>query len=303
MKKITPYICVILLAIVYLVCSKATNLVSATGLAESQAGHFATAHTVAGGGYNKYHTSYSPVNHLFLRNIWEIGAYTYEQIEEPQIKQSSEIDPSKPMIALTFDDGPGIHTARILDLLEQYGARATFCIIGGFAEPRRGLVARAFESGNEIIGHSWSHRSLTKLTSKEIKQEIMDTHAAIESIIGTAPKMYRVPYGAINDKVRQISKELGFSIIGWSVDPRDWELRDADLVYNAIMDSATDGAIVICHDTYESTAEAIERIIPELITQGYQLVTVSELFKHRNITLEPGEVYHRAAPTCQHISP
>jgi peptidoglycan/xylan/chitin deacetylase (PgdA/CDA1 family) len=201
------------------------------------------------------------------------------------------MDPGKPMVALTFDDGPSKHTARILDLLERYNARATFCTVGNLLGSRRDTVARAAALGCEVIGHSWDHKNLTKLTDAEIKKQLLDTSAAIEAITGVKTRLYRPPYGAVSDKVRNVSRELGFAIINWSVDPLDWKTRDADAVYNAIMRDVADRAIVLSHDSYATTAAAMERVIPELISQGYQLVTVSELLSDAHDSLTPGQVY------------
>jgi len=206
--------------------------------------------------------------------------------------QSGDIDPSKPMVALTFDDGPSKNTAQILDILEKYGAHATFCVVGNLVDARKSTVKRAFDLGCEIIGHSWDHRDLTKLTVEEIENEINDTSAVIESITGVSPKLYRPPYGAVNDKLKSVSAELGYAMINWCVDPMDWHTRDADKVHDAIMADTGNRAIVLSHDLYVSTADAMERVIPELLLQGYQLVTVSELMYYSNKTLEAGVVYH-----------
>ena len=206
--------------------------------------------------------------------------------------QSGGIDPSKPMIALTFDDGPSKYTSQVLDILEKYGCRATFCTVGNLVDARKDTVRRASGLGCEVIGHSWDHRDLSKLSAEEIKKEIEDTSAVIEAAAGVSLKMYRPPYGAVNDTVKSVSAELGYSMICWSVDPEDWKTRDADAVYSAVMSGARDRAIVLSHDLYGTTADAYERIIPELLSQGYQLVTVSELMYYSGITPEAGEAYY-----------
>lgn len=306
MKKITTYILLAFFSIVFTGCAETTYSFSEMVLSESQTSSPAISQTSTrgmssrastDGTFVSYHSPDNPANNLFFIEAWKISYPEPEPTPDPQIKQNSEIDLSMPMLALTFDDGPSGYTAQILDILEHYGARATFCIIGDLAERGSGLISNAFEAGCEIIGHSWSHGNMRSLTAQDIKREILDTHAAIESITGDAPQMYRVPYGAFNDRVKQVSEELGFSIISWSVDPRDWEAKDADQIYDSILDSVFDGAIVICHDTYESTAEAMERVIPDLITHGYQLVTVSELFTYKGIPLEPGKVYRHGSAT------
>ena len=206
--------------------------------------------------------------------------------------QRGDIDLSKPMVAMTFDDGPSKYTAQVLDILERYGGRATFCVVGNIVDVRKDVVRRAYDLGCEIIGHSWDHRDLSKLTADEIRKELGDTSAVIQSVTGGSPKLYRPPYGAVNDTVKSVSAELGYSIINWSVDPRDWESRDADKVYTAVMANVSDRAIVLCHDLHGSTADAMERVIPALVSEGYQLVTVSQLMQYAGKTLEAGVVYY-----------
>ena len=205
--------------------------------------------------------------------------------------QSAEISPDKPVVALTFDDGPSRYTDPILDLLERHGARATFCVIGNLVEARRDTVARAFDLGCEIVGHSWAHRDLTKLTAEQILTELLDTNLVISSITGTAPKFHRPPYGAVSKKLTNASREADMAMLFWSVDPQDWRTQDADTVAANILEHVKDGSVIICHDLYASTVEAMERVIPELISQGYQFVTVSELFAFSDEEVEAGAVY------------
>jgi len=206
--------------------------------------------------------------------------------------QSGDIDPSKPMIALTFDDGPSKYTSQILDILERYGVRATFCVVGNLVNARKDTIGRASGLGCEIIGHSWDHRDLSKLTAGEIKKQLNDTSAAIESVTGIYPKLYRPPYGAVSSALKNTSAELGYALINWSIDPLDWSNRNADMVYKEIMTNVNNRAIVLSHDLYGSTADAMERVIPELISRGYQLVTVTELMYYSGKTLEAGVVYN-----------
>lgn len=202
-----------------------------------------------------------------------------------------DIDPTKPMVALTFDDGPSRQTLRILDVLEKHGGRVTFCVIGSWVNAKQNTIRRAFGMGCEIVGHSWNHRNLSKLTEEEIRKQISDTNAAIELITGVAPRWFRPPYGAVNDRVRSVSEDLGCAIIKWSIDPNDWKVRDANKVHDMIMANVHDRAIILSHDLYGSTAAAMERVIPELIAKGYQLVTVSELMYYSGTTLVAGRVY------------
>jgi peptidoglycan/xylan/chitin deacetylase (PgdA/CDA1 family) len=202
-----------------------------------------------------------------------------------------ETDYTRPIIALTFDDGPGRLTARILDIVEKYNVRVTFCVVGRNIKGREALLKRAVENDNEIIGHSWNHQNMNGITAAEIKKQITDTHEAIEAAVGEMPAIFRPPYGRANGKVRNAAKELGFSLITWSVDTRDWERITADEIVQNILKTVKDGSLILCHELHESTVEAIDLVIPILIEQGYQFVTVSELLAHQEGVWEPGIIY------------
>ena len=198
------------------------------------------------------------------------------------------IDPTRPMVALTFDDGPTEYTLAILDTLYHYRSRGSFFVLGSLIEGNEDILRLAHDRGNEILGHSWSHANLTRLSSSQIASEITRTHSAIVNVVGEAPRLFRPPYGSVNNVVRQVSEDLGFSIINWNVDPFDWLTTNPDRVYDSIMEQIREFSIVVLHDTHESTALAMERVIPSLLERGYQLVTVSELFYYLGEPLEPG---------------
>ena len=197
---------------------------------------------------------------------------------------------SKPLAALTFDDGPSEYTPRILDTLARYGAKASFFVVGLRAEAIQSTVKRTFDEGHEVIVHAWGHPNLTTLSADAVKRELQETEKHVKAIIGTCPNFYRPPYGKVNDTVKQVSAELGYAIINWTVEPFDWECQNAELIHERIMADMHDGAIILVHDLYDATAAAMERTIPALMKE-YELVTVSELFSRRGITLTPGEVY------------
>lgn len=204
------------------------------------------------------------------------------------------IDPSKPMIALTFDDGPSKNTAHILDLLKFYNARATFYVVGNRVSSYSDTIQRCAAEGNEIGIHTWEHAKLTTLSPEEISSQLTRTEEAVKQYAGVGCASVRPTGGACNDTVKTVAGQLGYFLVNWSLDTEDWKTRDADSTYNAIMTNANDGAIVLCHDLYEATASSMDRVIPELIAQGYQLVTVSELLSYREGGAVPGTLYtHR----------
>ena len=204
------------------------------------------------------------------------------------------IDSSRPIVALTFDDGPGNATEKILDILEDHNARATFCVLGNRVALNSSTVLRAFKNGNEIIGHSWDHKELTRLNYAGITTQLVDTNNAIFKVTGQMPSLHRPPYGAINNNVKKASEDLNLAMVNWSIDPYDWKSKDAQSVYDEIMGSVTNGSIILCHDIHDSTGEAMEMVIPELIARGYQLITVSELLNYGENTVEPGMLYRQA---------
>lgn len=202
--------------------------------------------------------------------------------------------PSNRMIALTFDDGPVPDTERLLDILERYNTRATFFVVGSLVEQGRDTLIRAANMGNEIAGHSWSHPDLRRLSDQDIANQILSTSDIIESVIGYSPRIFRPPYGFLNDNVRRVSGELGYSIVTWTLDTLDWYYLDADIIYNTIMNNVRDGDNILLHDIHATTIDAMERVIPRLIDEGFQLVTVSELLAYKYGELEPGVVYGRS---------
>lgn len=187
-------------------------------------------------------------------------------------------------IALSFDDGPGAGTNGILDTLEHYHVPATFMVVGTQVASHAAELRREAANGNDIGNHTWDHADLTALSVAGIQSEVNRTQAAIMNVLGKQPFMVRPPYGAYNQVVLQT---LNMPLILWSIDPDDWKDRDADIVYQRVMSHAKPGAIIISHDLYPTTAAAYARIIPDLISQGYTLVTVSNLMGIDPASLTP----------------
>ncbi|MCL1912653.1 MAG: polysaccharide deacetylase family protein [Eubacteriaceae bacterium] len=227
----------------------------------------------------------------FFRVNVELSDLFIVNPEQAVLAQKSSFDPNKPMVALTFDDGPSQVTPKILELLKKYNSRATFFVVGNRVGNNAKIIQDICAQGSEVMGHSWSHDYLTKLSESRIRKEFNDTNEAIYRLTGVKPAAARVPYGSVNEKVRKIAREEGLSLISWSIDTRDWQTRNADIIYNIIISSVKDGSIILCHDLHSFTAEAMERVIPELVRQGYQLVTVSELLGATERSLEAGALY------------
>ena len=200
------------------------------------------------------------------------------------------LDKDKPAVALTFDDGPSGQTPRILDALEQNGGLATFFLVGDRVEKYAETAQREYQMGCLVGTHLYSHTKLTKLSAEEIKGELDLCSAAHESVLGAAPVVARPPYGSANATVKET---LNMPLINWSLNSNDWETRDADRIYNDVMNNVQDGDIVLFHDLKDFSASAIERIAPALADMGYQMVTVQELYELKGRTLEPATLYSK----------
>lgn len=203
------------------------------------------------------------------------------------------INTDKPIVALTFDDGPSAHTDRLLDIFQKYGGKGTFFVLGNTLDNRKETLKRMALQGHEIGNHSWDHRQFTSISTDEVKDQIMMTRAKIYDITGIDCKLVRPPYGACNDSIRDLGKELGVSFVNWSVDTLDWKSKDSNAVYNEIMKDVGDGHIILCHDLHKTTVDAMEKVIPTLIEKGYQLVTVTELLTCRGGDITTGKMYYK----------
>ena len=191
-----------------------------------------------------------------------------------------KIDPEKPMVALTFDDGPNLSTTgRVLDALEKHDARATFFVLGNRAEKNEEILQRMFMMGCQIGNHSYSHPDLSKMSVEDVAIQINTTSEIVKNAVGEDTKIVRPPYGAYNKATISTVRK---PFILWSVDTLDWKSRNADSIYNVTLSKVRDGDIVLMHDIYDSTAEAVERIIPTLISKGFQLVTIEEMSQYKN---------------------
>lgn len=200
-------------------------------------------------------------------------------------------DGEKKQIALTFDDGPTpTVTNRILDTLEKYHVKATFFVVGRQVEHDNDLLARAVGIGCEIGNHTWDHKNMTKYTKKALEQSIKKTEDIVKQYTGFDVSLVRPTYGNLNKRVK---KNVARPMIYWNVDTLDWKTRDAKKIFSSIKNGKVrDGDIVLMHDLYPETADALEKIIPYLQKEGYEFLTVSELMSQKGVALENGKVYY-----------
>ena len=203
-----------------------------------------------------------------------------------------EIDPEKPMVALTYDDGPhAVYTDQILDILEAYQARATFFEVGRSLYNDADAVRRAAAMGCEVGSHSYRHADLSKLSQEAILSDLDRADANFEDVLGCRPNLLRPPYGSVSRTLRGVT---GRSLIAWSIDTQDWLSRDAEKIMDTVRSAGDlDGQVILMHSTYDTSVEASRVLIPWLIEQGYQLVTVTELITlHYGDTLQANGLYN-----------
>ena len=202
-----------------------------------------------------------------------------------------EIDPAKPMIALTFDDGPNTTTTnQVLDLLQKYGVRASFFLIGNNINDQSAeSVKRAYDMGCEIDNHSKSHPYMNEMTAEDIIAEVQFVSDKVEEITGQPTLFFRPPYIAVSDAMYQ-NIDMPF-ICGAGCD--DWDPSvDVDMRVKRIQRQARDGLIILLHDAEgnDKTVEALDILIPDLLDKGFQFVTVAELFEARGVEISGDDV-------------
>ena len=180
-------------------------------------------------------------------------------------------------IALTFDDGPGPYTEKLLDILDKYDAKATFFLIGSKVSGQASVVRSIQARGHQLGNHSWSHPELPKLSVDQIAGEIDRTNEAIRQATGVKPSILRPPYGAVNGVVLEQLRLRNMSSILWSVDTRDWADRNSQIVCSRAVAGARPGAVILMHDIHQTSVNAVPCILSSLKQQGYSFVTIQRL--------------------------
>ncbi len=202
--------------------------------------------------------------------------------------EDSDVDPARPMIALTFDDGPGKRTGELLEVLAANHAHATFFMQGKNVPRYQNEVKRMKEIGCELGSHSFDHPDLSKMDAAGIRDQIDRTNQNLKDAAGQPASVLRPPYGAIGSTLKSVA---GLPLILWNIDTLDWKTRNAQATIDNVMQKVKDGDIVLMHDIHTESIDAAIVLIPKLIEAGYQLVTVSELAAARGIGMQNGTSY------------
>lgn len=199
-----------------------------------------------------------------------------------------KIDKSKKMIALTFDDGPNYNTSKIIDVLNKYDIKATFFVLGSRAINNKDILKKMADSGMEIGNHTYNHLLLTKYDENKIRSEIEDTSEVIYNATKKRPKLLRPSYGSVNNKIKKVAN---MPIIIWDIDTLDWKYHNSKRITSRVVNKVRDGDIILMHDIYSASLNALSNIIPILQDNGYEFVTIDEFFYYKGISLENGKVY------------
>ena len=191
-------------------------------------------------------------------------------------------------VAITYDDGPGAETNRLLDKLKAKNAHASFMVLAPSAEQHPELLKRMKAEGHTIGNHTKSHRQLNTLSYEQVSQEIDAGNAAISKATGQGTRWVRPPYGATNATVDQATRDKGVSQALWDVDTVDWKDRNSDHVCSAAVQGAHAGSIVLMHDIHPTTVDAADCVIDGLRAKGLEPVSLDRLLR----TPVPGKRYY-----------
>ncbi|MBF8982396.1 polysaccharide deacetylase family protein [Lutibacter sp. B2] len=189
------------------------------------------------------------------------------------------------LVALTFDDGPHPRfTPKILDVLKEYDAKATFFMLGKHVKLYPKVVKRVAKEGHEIGNHTYTHIDVKANSSQKIQDEFKKTQEIVYEVTGKKPTLFRPPYGFYNSIVKNITSKEGCRIVLWSThqDSKDWSCPGVNKIVNTVVKKTKNGDIVILHDYVvgeSDTIEALKTILPELKKKGFKFVTVSELLE------------------------
>ena len=171
----------------------------------------------------------------------------------------------------------------MISALELNNSSATFFMLGNKMKYNKDIVTLVDNSNSEVASHTYSHKYLTKISKKDILNEINSVNTIYNEITGKKIKYVRPPYGSYNDTVLQTLQE---PLILWNIDPKDWLVRNSNTIYKHIVNNACDGCIIVMHDTYKETLEAVKKVIPKLHEMGYEVVSISKLSEIKNVELQ-----------------
>ncbi len=190
-------------------------------------------------------------------------------------------------VAVTFNCAVGNSDIdSILATLDKYGVKATFFLLGSWADDYTEEVQKIYDAGHELGNHSYSHKDMPSMTYEDILLDMGKCNETVRNITGHSPTLFRAPSGSYDNKTISAAEELGMKTIQWDVDTLDWKNISADEIVTRVMSKVGSGSIIQFHTGTEHTAEALPEIFEMLTEQGYSFVTVGELIYKENYTID-----------------
>ena len=228
--------------------------------------------------------------HVNYNEIDDYLNFKHRLDREYENENGFNLDPSKPTVAISFDDGPnGDKTTRILKTLEDNKMSATFFMVGYKMIKQSDIMRQVLGTHSEIGSHTYNHINMKRVSIDKVTEELRRNNEIYKEITGLDFKLVRPPYGAYTE---DIIKNYQNSFVLWNVDTNDWRYKDVNYLIDHILTHADDGSIILMHDSYETSVETVEKVLPVLYSRGIQVVSVSRLAELKNISLEPGKAYN-----------
>ncbi len=230
------------------------------------------------------------VLHVNYNEIKDYLDFKHRLDEEYENEDGFKYDPKKTTVAISFDDGPNSYrTKKILKALEDNKMCATFFMVGNKMNNQKDTINSVLLTHSEIGSHSYSHINMKRVKLDKVIDEFNWTNNIYKGITGMDLTLARPPYGAYTD---DIIKDFNYSFILWNVDTNDWRYKDVDYLVDHILTHIEDGNIILMHDSYDTSVEAVLRVLPILYSKDIQVVSVSKLAELKGITLEKGKAYN-----------
>ena len=215
--------------------------------------------------------------------------FTHELDAEYQNENGYNYSADKKTVALTFDDGPSSkYNAQFLDVLARNKAHATFFMVGTMMNNCQKCVLDTYNSGNEVGSHTYNHMNIKKNNALDVNANLKQVDDLFYKITNDHIKYVRPPYGSYS---KENLENVNNPLILWNIDTEDWSHHDVDYIVNSVMENVQDGSIILMHELYETSLQALEVLLPRLYAEGYQVVSVSELANMKGKTLESGHAY------------
>ncbi|CAM3969880.1 polysaccharide deacetylase family protein [Alicyclobacillus pomorum] len=223
---------------------------------------------------------------FFSFNVTACAQNVHSDSYSPQVIRKVPL--GQKVVALTFDDGPSAEfTPKILHILNQYHAKATFFVIGSRVERYPSLVRQLFYNDDEVANHSYSHTIMTRKRETTTETELDSTQNAVETVLGyRQPRVFRPPFGRVDRTLLRTARKKDYAVVLWSIDSHDWADPGVERIVNQVTSRVHNGDIILFHDqggNRKQTVESVKRIIPILQERGYEFVTVSELLNYSNL--------------------